>query len=529
MKKYIVVGLVIALVVVASIVGVNIYRRSAATSTIKTSEGELAKITRGSLTIDVKATGRVEPEGRVMLGFKSAGRVAELLVKEGQRVAFNMPLARLEMGNLLQAVRQAESGLKAAQAQLAKAQAGARQEEIASAQAVVDSAEANAKAAEKVAETARGNLASAEAALRIAKATYDKLLAPPTALELQIAEKQVEAAKNNLWGLQGQRDALGGPMGNSAQRASAEGQVAAAQTQVEIAILQLERLKAGAQPEDIAIAKAQVEQAEAGVLVAKGQLAQAEAQVDSAKAQARQAKAQLDLLKAGARSQDIAVLEAQVAQAEATLSQAQLALEDATLLSPIGGLVAEIKMRAYEMASPGQPAIILVDDSAYHVTVDVDEADIGRIVEGQSVQVTLDAYPDVKVEGKVARISPVANAEGGVTSYKLHVDLISSQVPLRQGLTANATITTKRLDNAILVPNEAILVDDASGKKYVAKVVGEETQLVPIEIGYQTTAVSQVLGGLEPGDMVLLRSSSYREQFRNIMSSLGRSTFTEKR
>ena len=145
------------------------------------------------------------------------------------------------------------------------------------------------------------------------------------------------------------------------------------------------------------------------------------------------------------------------------------------------------------------------------------------------VKVTLDAYPDAEVQGKVAYIAPVADADSGVTSYKLRVDMASSSVPLRQGLTANATIVTKRLDDVVLVPNEALLVDDRTGTKYVAQLVDGEVQMVTVETGYQTSMVSQVISGLEPGDVVLMRGSSYREQFRNIMSNLGKSTLTETR
>ena len=519
---------ILVLVLAAAGGGYGLYRylhgRTIASTSVRAED--VTRIERGSLTMDVRATGRVSPENQVLLAFKVAGRAAEVMVKEGQVVSAKQVLARLETGSLEQAVLQAEAALKATQAQAAKARAGSRTQEIAASEAARASAEAGVKAAEKGVEIARGNVVAAEATLGSARASLSKVLAGPSALDVQIAEKQVEASRNSLWGLQGQRDAVGGPGGNAGQRESARAQVAAAETQVQIAELQLQQLKAGARAEDIAIARAQIAQAEAGVIVAKAQLGQAEVQVESATAQARQAGAQFELLKAGLRVEDLAVADAQVAQAEAALNQARLALQDATLTAPIPGVVAEVNVKVNELVSPSQPAMILVDETTYHISVSVDETDIGQIVEQQQVQVTLDAYPNHQVLGRVAHIAPGASVEGGIVSYRVRVDIVSPEVPLREGLTANATIVTRRLDDVVLVPNEAVLVDDTTGMRFVAKVSGQEITVVPIETGYQTTMVSQVQSGLEAGDVVLLRSSSYRARFRDIMASFGRSTFT---
>jgi HlyD family secretion protein len=268
-----------------------------------------------------------------------------------------------------------------------------------------------------------------------------------------------------------------------------------------------------------------MEQAGAGLEVAKAQLGQAETQVQSAQAQAQQAEAQLSLLRAGLLAEDIAIAEAQVAQTEAGLKQANIALQDATLTAPLRGVVAQINSQVNELVTLGQPTLILVDDSKYHLTVSVDEADISQISEQQKVEVTLDAYPGESMEGQVVRIAPVSNTEGGVVAYQVRVDLVSGVIPMREGLTANATIVTKRMEDVLVIPNEAILIDDESGHKFAAKLVGEQVQLVPIETGYQTDLISQVSSGLSEGDTVVLRGSSYRERFRSIMSSFGKSTF----
>jgi HlyD family secretion protein len=349
----------------------------------------------------VSAKAVVVPYKEAKLSFQAAGRVQQMLVSEGQAVTAGQELAKLETRDLEQAVRQAEAGLKSAQAQLAKAKAGARPEEVASAEAAV--------------AIAQGNLAAAQATLSSAQANLDKLLASPTERDVQIAEKQVELAKNQLWGLQKQRDVTWGVL---------DGQVAAAESQVAIAQLQLEKLKAGAQAEDIAMARAQVAQAQAGV--------------QTAEAQVKQAQAQLDLVKAGSRAEDIAVAEAAVAQAEATLAEAQNALEDAVLTAPFGGTIGAILINEGEWASPQVPVIDLGDLTRLRIqTEDLSEVDVSRVKVGQEVTITVDALEGKVFQGKVVRIAPVATDRRGDKVYTVTLDLDAGpETGLRWGMSA---------------------------------------------------------------------------------------------
>jgi multidrug resistance efflux pump len=349
----------------------------------------------------VSAKAVVVPYKEARLSFKAAGRVQKVLVSEGQVVAAGQELAKLETRDLEQAVRQAEAGLKSMQAQLARVKAGARPEEVTLAEAAVS--------------IAQGNLAAAQATLSSAQANLDRLLAGPTRHDLEIAEKQVELAKNELWGLQKQRDVSWGVL---------DGQVAAAWSQVEIAQLQLEKLRAGARAEDIAIAKAQVAQAQAGV--------------QTAEAQVRQAQAQLALVKAGSRAEDIAVAEAAVAQAEATLTAARNALEDAVLKAPFAGTIGAVLTAEGELASPQMPVIRLGDLTRLQVqTEDLSEVDVSRVKVGQEVAITVDALEGKVFQGQVARIAPVATDRRGDKVYAVTLDLaVSPEAGLRWGMSA---------------------------------------------------------------------------------------------
>jgi len=484
-----------------------------------TSEGELVAVQRGAIALDLTAGGNARVASSATLRFKYRGRVAQIAVVEGQRVEEGAQLACLETFDAQKAVGRAEADLRSAEAQLAKAEAGSRAEELAAAEAAVAIAEAGVRSAEAAVQSAVAQASSAEGGVAAASASLAKLRAGATELELQILERQVELARNELWSQQAQRDALGSSLYSDADYEAAQGRVAASESQLAISELRLSEAQAGARTEDIAVAEAQLGQATAALEVARGNLAQTRAQVDVAQAQLQQAEAQRDLLTAGTREEDILVLEAQVAQARAALEEAQLNLDEACLRAPYAGLVARVDIQMGDLVEASQPVITLVDDARYHIDLAIDEADIGRIAEGQPVELTFDAYLDAEAQGEVAYIAPLPDADSGIISYKVRVDITECDVPLREGLSVSAKVVTDRFEDRLTVPNSAIIVDEETEQKYVIRHTVAGNELVVIETGRYNDLVSEVISGLEEGDLVIKRSSSYREQFREMMRS----------
>ena len=144
-----------------------------------------------------------------------------------------------------------------------------------------------------------------------------------------------------------------------------------------------------------------VAQAEAGVLAAQ-------AQVKVAEGQLTHAQAGLDRLLAGATEEEIEMLQAQVASAETNQEIAQLRLDQAMIIAPMDGRVANVLINTGEQAAPGAPALNIVNEGAFHIEVMVDEIDIDQIAVGQEVDITLDALPDTIVTGEIAEIAPTA-------------------------------------------------------------------------------------------------------------------------
>lgn len=448
----------------------------------------------------VSAEGVVVPVREANLSLPLSGVVRTVAVQEGAQVAAGDLLVALDPRDLEVAVKQAEAQVAAAQAALARIKAGARPEEIEAAEAAVAIARSGVKAAEVARDVAAGNVASAEAALldatvaittamtavdvatgnlataqagvSAATANYRRLVSGPTDLEQRIARTQIEAARNELWGLQGQRDALGASHYREADYEAAQGQVAAAESRVAIAELRLQDMLNGPHPDDVAVANAQIaeaqgtvltaqaqvqqaqaqvksararaQQAQASLDIAQGRLRQAEADIESAQARAAQAKAELSLLKAGARPEDIAAAEADVAQAEAGLAEATNGLADTRLVAPFGGVVGAILVKEGELAMPQMTVARVGDLSRLQIeTQDLSEVDVRYVRVGAPAEVTVDALDGEVLTGTVAEIAPVARDRRGDKVYTVVIDLVEPPQGLLWGMTAYVEIVVE--------------------------------------------------------------------------------------
>jgi HlyD family secretion protein len=418
-----------------------------------------AVVERGTLLVAVSASGSVEPQARVDLAFESPGEVAEVLVDVGDRVKAGDVLARLDTAQLALQAEQARAALALAEAQRQQLQEGARQQEIAAAEANLRAMQAQASAAAANRDQLQAGASDAEIAAAQAQVAAMELQ-HKAALIVHDRTINVEKEKDQTKREQVFYDLY-----------TAEKALAAAQAQ-------LDDLLSGADADAVRAAQANV----SGL----------EAQGDAS-------QAQLDLLSAGATAEQVLDVDGQIAQAEAALELAELSLEEATLYAPFDGRVAAVDVTAGEMATT-LPAVTLLDVSRFHVTVSVDEIDVGRLELGQVARVTLDAFPGAEIPGVVRRIAPAATIEGGVVYYDVVVDLNPTDVPIRADMTANATVAVEELPDVLKIPTWVVRVDQDTGQTYVHKRVGDDFERVDVALGVRYEGVAQVLSGLSEGD-----------------------------
>jgi multidrug resistance efflux pump len=163
-----------------------------------------------------------------------------------------------------------------------------------------------------------------------------------------------------------------------------------------------------------------------------------------AEARLQTAERDYELKKSGPDPEDVALAEARIDNAQAQLTAAEAALDDLLLLAPIPGTVTELSVKLGEWIAPGQPLLQLADLSELHIeTTDLNEIDVARVNIGDTALVTFDALPDAVLNGKVTRIAPKASAGAGV-NYTVWIELDEIPDALRWGMTAFVDIEVGR-------------------------------------------------------------------------------------
>jgi HlyD family secretion protein len=143
----------------------------------------------------------------------------------------------------------------------------------------------------------------------------------------------------------------------------------------------------------------------------------------------------------------------------------------------------------------------------------VDEIDIDQIVVGQEVDITLDALPDTAVQGVISEIAPTSANTGGVVTYLVTINIQPPDgIMLRAGMSANASIVVQEIEDVVVVPNWAVRLNRETGEALVnVRQADGAINEVVVEVGLRNEVSSEVVQGLNPGDVVVVTNE--REGF----------------
>lgn len=149
-----------------------------------------------------------------------------------------------------------------------------------------------------------------------------------------------------------------------------------------------------------------------------------------------------------------------VIQAKAALRSNETDLAKAFIRSPINGVVLKRQVEPGQTVAASFQAPVLFtlaeDLSKMELQVDVDEADVGQVREGQKAVFSVDAWPGRRYKALVTRVGYGAQEKDGVVSYLTVLQVENADLSLRPGMTGTAEITTLTLPNVLLVPNAAL-------------------------------------------------------------------------
>jgi HlyD family secretion protein len=291
------------------------------------------------------------------------------------------------------------------------------------------------------------------------------------------------------------------------------------------------------------LARIDTEQLAAKLAQSRASLASAEATVrtsDATLAESRAKTARVaGLFKASAVSrQELETAQADLARAVATLAKAradaalaaaqvtqdQTTLSKAEIRAPIDGIVLTRNVEPGQtLASAFATPILFTlasDLSEMELKVDIDEADIGTVREGQHATFTVDAFPQRRFGARLTSLHNAPKSENGVVTYQGVLTVDNSAHLLRPGLTANADILVASIDTALLVPNGALRFtppdDMAKGAppppaKHNGELVGRvwvlngvQAQARDLRVGRSDGRMTEVIAGnIRRGDKVI--------------------------
>lgn len=213
--------------------------------------------------------------------------------------------------------------------------------------------------------------------------------------------------------------------------------------------------------------------------------------------------------------------ETAIAQANAAVASTKalyLATQDATVVAPVSGTVANLGFTKGStvsiesisaLGSVSQPALMIISDFENEILIELSETDVAKVKPNQRVDLSINAIPNKKFKGKVSRVDSIGTNTQGVISYKAFITLDDNNSDIRQGMTVDAEITTKELKNVLSVPNSAVKpYQGGRAVRVPDSKMPEKFRYVPVVIGVRGVNNTQIIEGLEEGQEVITTLSN---------------------
>ncbi len=175
------------------------------------------------------------------------------------------------------------------------------------------------------------------------------------------------------------------------------------------------------------------------------------------------------------------------------------ALSKTVLAAPFDGIAGLRAVSVGDVVTPGQALVEVVDIDPIKVDFRVPEKYVGEVQQGQQIKIRVDAFPGEKFIGEVYAVAPLIDSNG--RNLQMRATVPNADSRLRPGMFARVELAMKRYENAISVPEEAIV--PMGDKQLVYRIKDGKAEMVPVKLGIRHQAMVQVVQGLEPGDVVI--------------------------
>jgi len=533
------------------------------TEATPTPEGQVVKVQRGKLAVDITASGNLALSLKEDLAFEISGTqqepltVEEVLVEEGDTVEKGQVIARLDTTTLDEKVTAQEQAVKTAELNLRTGEIGLQ----------------DAKDAEKTVTTTKIDLEKATDNYREITYPYDYITfsfsVPEAVTAVHNASLQLEKVQDGMTAGSG-----------SEEFSEAWHQLRLAQENLTLA---WERLSRGVGVDQF------VEYGDTALWSVEDFWTLRDTQLTMEKAEITLEKAE-DSFKSGLAKAEIALEKSKQSLEEARddLQDAREDLEKAIIIAPFAGFITIVSVEGGDEVARGTVAAQLANPGKFEAEVMVGEMDILQLKVGDTATVKVDALPTVNIPAKVTQIAPTATIQSGVVNYKVKIEIQSleavkerqatrqqaaqaiqeGQMPerlkqaieegritqeqaqeimkrrqqgqggqpgqgpgsgqgqqaapqatpqvslqtlpedfqLREGLTVTVSVQVDERNNVIVVPNRAIKRED--GETYVQVQVNDAIDKRLIKTGISNFTHTEVTEGLDEGEEIIVAATT---------------------
>lgn len=435
---------IIVIVLLAAAGSGYVYYRQASAAPLATEEPDVqtATVRRGSLVVSASGSGTVIAATEIELAFQQSGRLSELAVQVGDSVKSGDVLATLESSESAAALQ-----LQLSTAQLA----------VLKAQQTLDA----------LYDPTDVTLAQSESDLLTAQTTLNDLLLSRQGMNYQNCSDAVTDVYRKIY--------------ENAVKNYEASPTESAFTSVSTA---LDNLNYCLEP-------------------ASG-IPAADAEIQLSRAQIAELQREIEQLKAGPDPDDIALAQAELENAKDDLAVTQEEIEKHVLIAPMDGVVTAVNANVGDTVSTSA-ILTLANLNHPMLEIYVDETDLSLLRSGYEVEVVFDALPDETFSGKVIRVDPSLVASGNVQAVRGIVQLddpaSGEAQTLPIGLNASIEVIASRAENALLVPVEA-LREISTGKYGVFVMENGQPKLKMVEVGLMDVTYAEIKAGLNEGDVV---------------------------
>lgn len=206
--------------------------------------------------------------------------------------------------------------------------------------------------------------------------------------------------------------------------------------------------------------------------------------------------------------------QAAVDSAKATLDIASNSLNNTRIVSPISGYVANRNGNVGQIASAGSPMFSIKNSEVVNIEISVTESVIPYITTDTKAIINVETANAKNIEGLVSAVNTVKSQQTGMYTVRIKVD--NKDEKLKIGMMADVVLHTQTSENALIIPNDAIMQDDDGYYVYVVNKNVAEKRV--IKIGVSNNDFTEIKSGLKENEVVVVSGKEYISEKNNTVN-----------